>query len=185
MGGWSVRRAVAREIRKEGDAMLLPWLMRLIETHANDLTESLMKNVRVNPRTPSLREVAEAELTARAFDLYHNLSRWLGEKREEEIETAYQENGRRRFCEGVPLSELVYALILVKQHLWDFIRKNDLPETATNLYGEEQLEMMVGQFFDKALYHAVRGYEDAWFHEAAPRLIDQGAALQLTSGRKR
>jgi len=167
--------------------MLLPWLMRLIETHANDLTESLMKDVRVNPRTASLHEVAEAELTARGFDLYHNLGRWLGERNEDEIEATYRENGRRRFREGVPLSELVCALILMKQHLWDFIRENDLPETATNLYGEEQLEMMVGQFFDKALYHAVRGYEDAWFHEAAPRLIDQGAAPRLTtsSGRKR
>jgi len=167
--------------------MLLPWLMRLIETHAHDLTENLMKDVRVHPRTASLHKVAEAELTARSFELYHNLGRWLGEKREEEIETAYREIGRRRFWEGVPLSELVYALVLMKQHLWDFIRKNDLPETATNLYGEEQLEMMVGQFFDKALYHAVRGYEDAWFHEAAPRLIGQGAAPRLTtsSGRKR
>jgi len=130
--------------------------------------------------------VAEAELTARSFELYHNLARWLCEKREDEIEAAYREIGRRRFCEGVPLSELVYALIIMKQHLWDFIRKNDLPETATNLYGEEQLELMVGQFFDKGLYHAVRGYEDAWFQEAGPRLLT-GAAPQLTasSGRKR
>ena len=151
--------------------MLLPWLMRLIETHANDLTERVMKEVRVHPRTASLHEVAEAELTARAFDLYHNLGRWLGERNEEEIEATYHENGRRRFREGVPLSELVYVLILMKQHLWDFIRKNDLPETATDLYGEEQLELMVGQFFDKALYYAVRGYEDAWFNRAGAALL--------------
>ena len=157
--------------------MLLPWMMRLIETHANDLTDSLMKEVRVNPRTASLHDVAEAELTARAFDLYHNLGRWLGAKKEEEIETTYRENGRRRFREGVPLSELVYALILLKQHLWDFIRKNDLPETATDLYGEEQLEMMVGQFFDKALYHAVRGYEDAWFSHAGAGLLTERPAI--------
>jgi hypothetical protein len=159
----------ARERR--GHAMLLPWLMRLIETHANELTESLMKDVRVNPRTASLHEVAEAELTARGFDLYHNLARWLAEKSEDEIEATYRENGRRRFRDGVPLSELVYALILTKQHLWDFIRKNDLPETATDLYGEEQLEIMVGQFFDKALYYAVRGYEDAWFNRAGAALL--------------
>ena len=157
--------------------MLLPWMMRLIETHANDLTDSLMKEVGVNPRTASLHDVAEAELTARAFDLYHNLGRWLGEKKEEEIEATYRENGRRRFREGVPLSELVYALILLKQHLWDFIRKNDLPETATDLYGEEQLEMMVGQFFDKALYHAVRGYEDAWFNHAGAGLLAERPAI--------
>ena len=151
--------------------MLLPWLMRLIETHADELLEKVINAVRTNPRTAFLHEVSEAELKRRGFDLYHNLGRWLGEKSEAEIEATYHENGRRRFREGVPLSELIYVLILMKQHLWDFIRKNDLPETATNLYGEEQLEMMVGQFFDKAMYHAVRGYEDAWLKGASHGLL--------------
>lgn len=151
--------------------MLLPWLMRLIETHAEELADRLIHALRTNPRTTFLHQVSEAELKRRGFDLYHNLGRWLAEKSETEIEATYRENGRRRFLEGVPLSQLIYALILMKQHLWDFIRKNDLPETATNLYGEEQLEMMVGQFFDKALYHAVRGYEEAWLREAGLPLL--------------
>ena len=151
--------------------MLLPWLMRLIETHAEELTAKVIQALRTNPRTTFLHQVSEAELKRRGFDLYHNLGRWLGEKSEAEIEATYRENGRRRFGEGVPLSELIYALILMKQYLWEFIRKNDLPETATNLYGEEQLEMMVGQFFDKALYHAVRGYEEAWLTEASLPLL--------------
>jgi hypothetical protein len=50
----------------------------------------------------------------------------------------------------------------VKRHLWDFVQANDLPDTATNLYGKEQLVVRVGQFFDAALYHTVRGYEDEW-----------------------
>jgi hypothetical protein len=152
--------------------MLLPWLMRLIETNANELTDKVISALRTNPRTAFLHEMSEAELKRRGFDLYHNLGRWLAEKSEAEIEATYRENGRRRFREGVPLSELIYALILMKQYLWDFIRKNDLPETATNLYGEEQLEMMVGQFFDKALYHAVRGYEEAWLKEAPLTLVE-------------
>jgi hypothetical protein len=154
--------------------MLLPWLMRLIETHAEELTEKVVEAVRTNPRTTFLHEVSEAELKRRGFDLYHNLGRWLAEKSEAEIEATYRENGRRRFREGVPLSELIYALILMKQHLWEFIRKNDLPETATNIYGEQQLEMMVGQFFDRALYHSVRGYEEAWLKEAPFPLLAGG-----------
>ena len=151
--------------------MLLPWLMRLIETHAEELSDKLIHALRTNPRTTFLHQVSEAELKRRGFDLYHNLGRWLAEKSEAEIEATYRENGRRRFSEGVPLSELIYALILMKQYLWEFIRKNDLPETATNIYSEEQLQMMVGQFFDRALYHAVRGYEEAWLKEASPQLL--------------
>jgi hypothetical protein len=142
--------------------MLLPWLMRLIETHAEQLTDKLIEAVRTSPRTTFLHELSEAELKQRVLDLYQNLGRWLGEKREAEIEATYRENGRKRFREGVPLSELIYALILMKRHLWEYVQVNDLPETGTNLYGEEQLAVMVGQFFDTALYHAVRGYEEEW-----------------------
>jgi len=160
--------------------MLLPSLIRLIETHADELVDQVVRVVRTDPRTAFLHEVSEAELKRRGFDLYRNLGRWLGEKSEAEIEATYRENGYRRFQEGVPLSELVHALILMKQHLWNFVRKNDLPETATNLYSEEQLEMMVGQFFDKALYHAVRGYEEAWLKEAPTSLLAGTAGPGMT-----
>jgi hypothetical protein len=160
--------------------MLLPSLIRLIETHADELVDQVVKAVRTDPRTAFLHEVSEAELKRRGFDLYRNLGRWLGEKSEADIEATYRENGYRRFQEGVPLSELVHALVLMKQHLWNFVRKNDLPETATNLYSEEQLEMMVGQFFDKAVYHAVRGYEEAWLKEAPTSLLAGTATSGMT-----
>ena len=160
--------------------MLLPSLIRLIETHADELMDQVVKAVRTDPRTAFLHEASEAELKRRGFDLYRNLGRWLGEKSEADIEATYRENGYRRFQEGVPLSELVHTLVLMKQLLWNFVRKNDLPETATNLYSEEQLEMMVGQFFDKALYHAVRGYEEAWLKEAPTSLLAGTAASGMT-----
>jgi RsbRD-like negative regulator of sigma factor len=142
--------------------LLLPWLMRLIETHAEQLTENLLQSVRTDARTTFLHELSEAELKRRVFDLYHHLGRWLGESNEAEIEATYAELGRQRLREGVPLSELVHALTLVKRRLWDYVQANDLPDTATNLYGKEQLVVRVGQFFDTALYHTVRGYEEEW-----------------------
>jgi hypothetical protein len=151
--------------------MLLPWLMRLIETHAEQMTEKLIQVVRANPRTSFLHEVSEPELRRRVFDLYHNLGRWLGEKSEVEIEATYRDLGSQRCREGVPLHELVYALVLVKHQLWDYIQSNDLPETATNLYGEGLLDVMVGKFFDTAVYHAVKGYEETWAKEASLRLL--------------
>jgi hypothetical protein len=162
--------------------MLLPWLMRLIETHAEELTEKLMQAVRTSPRTTFLNELSEPELERRIFDLYHNLGRWLGEKSEAEIEAAYGEIGRRRCREGVPLSDLVYALMLAKHHLWDYIQRNDLPESATGLYGEELLDVMVWQFFDRAIYHAVRGYEETWSKEASLRLLVGVPAEPGTTG---
>jgi len=151
--------------------MELPWLMQQIETHADKLTERVIDAVRTSPRTRFLRDLSEEELRRRFFDLFRNLGRWLTEKSEGEIETIYGDVGRRRCREAVPLSELVYALLLVKQHLWDYVQKNVIPVSESTLYEEELVAEMMGRFFDRALYHTVRGYEDVWAKDTSLRLL--------------
>lgn len=151
--------------------MELPWLMSQIETHAEELTGRVIQAIRTNPRTQFLRGLSEDELKKAIFNLFRNLGRWLSEKREDEIEAIYGEIGQRRCTEGVPLNELIYALILVKQHLWDYIEKHVMPTSEGNLYQEELLGSMMGKFFDRAVYHTVRGYEETWAKEATERLF--------------
>ena len=151
--------------------MELPWLMQQIEMHAEKLTERVIDAVRTSPRTKFLRDQSEEELRRRFFDLFRNLGRWLSEKSESEIETIYSEIGRRRCREAVPLSELIYALLLVKQHLWDYVQKNVVAVSESTLYEEELVAEMMGRFFDRALYHTVRGYEEVWAKDTSLRLL--------------
>jgi len=166
--------------------MLLPWLVNLIETHAEQLTDKVIRAVRANPRTAFLHGVSEIELRQRAFDLFRNLGRWLGEKSEAEIAAAYGDLARQRCREGVPLQELIYALILVKHQLWDYIQQNDPPESGATLYERDQLDMMVGRFFDAALFHTVKGYEETWAKDASLRLLagtpPAGGTMPTTMG---
>jgi hypothetical protein len=151
--------------------MELPRLMQQIEMHAEKLTERVIDAVRTSPRTKFLRDLSGEELRRRFFDLFRNLGRWLSEKSDGEIETIYGDIGRRRCREAVPLSELVYALLLVKQHLWDYVQKNVIAVSESTLYEEELVAEMMGRFFDRALYHTVRGYEDVWAKETSLRLL--------------
>lgn len=151
--------------------MELPWLMKQIEAHAEQLTQRVIDAMRTSPRTKFLRDVSEEELKRRFFDLFRNLGRYLSEKSEGEIETIYGEIGRRRCREAVPLGELVYALILVKQNLWDYVQKNVVAVSESTLYEEEQVAEMIGRFFDRALYHTVRGYEEVWAKDTSLRLL--------------
>jgi hypothetical protein len=164
--------------------MELPWLMNQIEMHAEELTERVIKAVRTSPRTAFLRGLSEDELKRRFFDLYRNLGQWLSEKGEDAIEATWSEIGRGRCRQGVPLNELIYALILVKQHLWDYIVKNLVPVSEGRVYEEELVGEMIAKFFDRALYHTVRGYEEVWAKEASLRFL-AGApseAGDLTTG---
>jgi len=151
--------------------MELPWLMNQIETHAEQLTERVIQAIRTSPRTKSIGALSEEELKRRFFDLFRNFGRWLSEKGEDEIEAVYGEIGRRRCREGTPLNELVYALLLVKQHVWDYVEKNVAPASEGNLYQEELVIGMMSKFFDRIVYHTVRGYEETWAHEASLRLL--------------
>lgn len=139
--------------------MLSARLVTMIEDHAEELTQSLITDVTTNSHTAHFERVSRDELRRRAFALYRNLGEWLSHKTDEPIETTYTELARKRYPEGIPLSEVVYALILTKEHLREYVRSSGLLDTAVELYQEQELRHLVGRFFDKAIYYTVRGYE--------------------------
>lgn len=139
--------------------MISARLVRVIEDHAEELTRGVLSDLASNPRTPAYHKLPPDELHLRVYDVYHNLGRWLGDKTEEHLEAAYGGLGRKRYGEGVPLSEVVFALILTKDHLRGYIRSVGLVDSTVELYLEEELHLLIGHFFDKAVYHTVKGYE--------------------------
>ncbi len=152
--------------------MISAKLIELIEIHASRLTNDVTRDLVTNKRTQGFRAVDERELEQRVFQLYHRLGDWLGQPKSEKVEAEFSEWGRRRFAQNIPLSEIVYAIIILKQHLRRYIRDNGLVDAAfplteaeyvlpMHLHGLQDLNTRVGEFFDEALYHLARGYEAA------------------------
>jgi len=141
--------------------MLSVRLVQLIESYAEELTGGLLDDLKSNRRTPAYHSLPREELRLRVYNVYRNLGRWLGEKTDEMVQATYDELGQRRCHESIPLSEVVYALVLTKYHLRDYIRSSGLVDSAVDLYQEQELHRSLGQFFDKAIYYTVRGYEHA------------------------
>ncbi len=150
--------------------MLTAKLIQLIETHAGSLTRDALKDLATNPRTSTFHLVPPDELEERVSATYRNLGRWVGDPSDEAVQHDYEEWGRRRFRQGIPLSEIVWALVLIKRHLGRFVRDHGLVESLTDrpgageflpvhLQGIQELNAMVGDFFDRAMYYLARGYE--------------------------
>ena len=53
----------------------------------------------------------------------------------------------------------MWCIVLVKENLWDYLRDNEDIENTAQIFGELELTQLVDQFFDRALYYAVRGHE--------------------------
>jgi hypothetical protein len=141
-------------------------LMRLIQSHADVLAAGLEKKVQGSPQFTHFRDVSAHELRERVYEIYRHLGEWLLGKNELDIEHRYREIGSRRAEQKVPLSELVHAIVLTKENLWEYLKGEALTNPATEIMGELELLQMLEMFFDRAIYYAAVGYEEEVGHAA-------------------
>ena len=150
--------------------MLGSRLLMLIQAHAGPLTSDVVNDLMAHERTPTFRRLNRADIETRVSSLFYGLGKWLGDADERAVRNEYEEMGRVRFREGVPVSELVYALVLTKHHLRQYIRDHGLVDFAgdrvtpdellpVQLHSIQELNYQVGEFFDRALYYLATGYE--------------------------
>lgn len=139
--------------------MLIGRLVALIENHADELTERVVKKVREDPRTGAYVRFDDHELGERAHSVYANLGKWLAETSDEHIEAEYVALGRTRRQEGIPLSQVVMGLLLTRRNLWQFIDSQGA-DSILELRQQLDLELLVVRFYDRAIYYTVCGYEE-------------------------
>jgi hypothetical protein len=140
--------------------MQLAELVRLVENRADELAEIMVRKIRESPRMAGYHRFGDDELAERARLVYANLGKWLEEASEGLVEEEYFELGERRCRERIPLSQVVWALLLTRRTLWEFVELQGW-DTESDLRRTLDLELLVVRFFDRAILHAVRGYESA------------------------
>jgi hypothetical protein len=151
--------------------MIAEKLVELIEIHASRIATDVAQDLITNERTRGFRAVRQQDLELRIFQLLNHLGNWIGDPRSVKMQAEFTEWGRRRFDQRVPLNEIIYAVILLKQHLRRYITDNGLVDAAfprvesdyvlpLHLHSLQELNLRVGRFFDEALYNLVRGFED-------------------------
>lgn len=135
-------------------------LVRLIESHADVLATGLERKVLSSPYLSSFCNIPTHELRERVYEIYRHLGDWLLGKNQEDIERRYRDIGSRRATQKVPLPEVIQAIILTKENLWDFLKSEAVLDRAIEIMGELELLQMLEQFFDRAIYFAAVGYEE-------------------------
>jgi len=151
--------------------MIAAKLVELIEVHAPYLTGDITSDLVTNERTRGFRAVPPLDLEQRLFEILNHLGDWIGDPRSKKVQAEFTDWGRRRFDQGIPLSELIFAIIVIKQHLRRYINDNGLVDASfprmegdyilpLHLHSLQDLNARVGQFFDEALYDLAGGYEE-------------------------
>ena len=136
-------------------------MVRLIETHSEQLARGVVELVNQSERCQDfLLRVPPEELQQRVQEIYQHLGEWLTRKTERDVELRYTAIGERRAEQGVNLSQLMFAIVATKEHLWGYVAKEVLADPRpVELFQEVELAQLVEQFFDRAIYYATIGYE--------------------------
>ena len=139
--------------------MMLYRLVHLIETNSYALSSCLLERVKASEATPDYRNVPTEDLKERVFEIYRHLGDWLMTKDELDLERRYLRIGADRSGQGVPFSQVAWVIVLTKDNLWEFLKKQAKEERPVEVLGELEMLQLLDHFFDRAIYYAALGYE--------------------------
>lgn len=134
-------------------------LVTQIETHWEAIHARFLRLMRGSQTLPAVQRLPESELQEACRRILRNLGHWLVSSSEADIAKMFEQVGRQRKLERIPLSQAVRAVQLMRQATTDYVRDEGVFESSVDLYAEEELEHELARFFDLVVFYLVRGYE--------------------------
>ena len=135
-------------------------LVRLIETSAEEMSRSYTREIQAMVEAPSYRTLDQREVHDRGHRVFSQIGRWISnEITEKDMENYWTALGKQRRPEGFSMSEIMIAICMIRRDVWQKIRNEGLLDTAEDLYEAMELYGRIVNFFERAQYFTVRGYE--------------------------
>jgi hypothetical protein len=134
-------------------------LVRIVQNDAEDLTRGTIKSLQTNPKTKSYQTLPYEDLHSRVYEVYHDLGRWLSRESDDAMQAWYVDLGEKRCSESIPLAEVLWAQVLTKYRLLDYLAAYASAGSAMELYQQQEFDRLIGQFFDRAVCYTAQGYE--------------------------
>lgn len=137
-------------------------LVQHLRANADSMSERLLEKIRNSSNCRDLlRRVPAEEHKRYSLNIYLDLVDWLASEGDAATDSLYLELGIRRAQQGVPVSQLFWAVCITREYLWDYIQQECLLEEPVEFWGGVMLLRSVNHFFDRALYAALVGYQKA------------------------
>lgn len=136
-------------------------LLDFTHRNAEEIAKQWCKSVRINPRTPSYHSLPEDKCFPQAVSCYKNLRQmYFSEKPHEEVWMYFTQYAEARHAEGIPLHESIYALIMIRRHIWLSAEFHALFVSAVDLHQAVECINRVVLLFDYAIYILAQRYHE-------------------------
>jgi hypothetical protein len=136
-------------------------LVDIAQNHAREIAVRWYFDVIKNPRTPSYHDISEQDALPQAEEFYHHFRAiFLSEQPYETAHQFFSKYAEARYRDGIPSSEAIYVLVLMRRHIWlysdfhiTFVTANERGQAIESLN-----RMML--IFDYAVHVITEKYEE-------------------------
>jgi len=136
-------------------------LIDLTEHNAEKIARQWAKDVSTNAKTHAYHGAPEERIIRQAVEFYHNFREmFINDEPYKQAEKFFEGYAAERYREGIPLHEAVYALILMRRHIWLYAEFQAIFITAVeHRHAVESLSRTI-LMFDYAMYVTTRKYRE-------------------------
>ncbi len=134
-------------------------LSKIVDDQLEELKKDWLSEVRKSDYLQTYKSFSDEETMKRGEAVYIYLSDWLKEGATNETAEKYFEKvGATRFNEKFPLTEVQYAIYLLKKIFWNKIDWRDRITGAFETANATKILNVFNDYFDLANFNITRGY---------------------------
>jgi len=138
-------------------------LMELCKSHAPQIAEQWYQSLSENPRTQGYKVVPKAVCLGHAVALYEKLHDLFFAKNCAEAVAQYMDEVgfvEDRFNRGVPLEEVIYALVLLRRQIWLYADSQAIYGDISDMYQATYSINRILLVFDYITYSVAKRYRE-------------------------
>jgi hypothetical protein len=136
-------------------------LIELTEKNSEVIAQQWYNNVKMNPKTPAYHSMPESKAIRQATTFYSNFHKlFFTDNPFEEANALFSRFGEERYQEHLPLPQVIYALILMRRHLWLFAEYQATFITPVEMQQAAESLSRTILMFDYAMYVVIMKYDE-------------------------
>ena len=134
--------------------------LELAERHAEQMAKRWAKDVRSNVKTTYYKYLDEQKIISQCIRFYQYFSKmFVDEKLSEEILNYFKRYAQESYAMGIPMDEAVYALILMRRHIWLYAEFQTIFSTEIEKRQAVDTLSRTILLFDYAVYDITKEYQ--------------------------
>ena len=135
--------------------------LELAERHAERMAERWAKDVRSNHKTPFYKYLDKNKIISQCIRFYQHFGKmFVDEKIGGEVLEYFRSYARESFTMGIPMDEAVYALTMMRRHIWLYAEFQTIFSSGIDQRQAVDTLTRTILLFDYAAYEITKEYQE-------------------------